>query len=244
MAGHLDFKEASRKIMDLIVKETDYYVTAAFFIVEQNGKVLRAYAYNAKLGPIDIERLTGLSFNKHTTSLYPKYENLLGKSVVENSICESSNLADFLFPTVSKSACVIVNNMPPRAHRYISMPIKGNIGVAGVLLLGTTKDFLPEEEREVLKGFCRQIGIAMANAIAHEKIMKKVQMMAKRKTKFDQPSIKFTLRITPRIEKYLSWKIKNTEKTKADYLRGEIEKIMEEDDEFQNIFNYWDKNEG
>lgn len=48
------------------------------------------------------------------------------------------------------------------------------------------------------------------------------------------PSIKFTLRITPQIEKYLHWRTHNTDLSKADFLREEIKKIMEENKEYQN----------
>ena len=47
------------------------------------------------------------------------------------------------------------------------------------------------------------------------------------------PSIKFTLRITPQIEKYLHWLTHNTKSTKADFLRDEIKKMMDEDKEYQ-----------
>jgi hypothetical protein len=47
------------------------------------------------------------------------------------------------------------------------------------------------------------------------------------------PKIKFTLRITPTIEKYLNFKTLNTKKSKADFLREYIEKMMKLDDEFE-----------
>lgn len=43
------------------------------------------------------------------------------------------------------------------------------------------------------------------------------------------PRIKFTLRITKSIEQYLAFKTNNTKLTKADWLRAEIEKLMEND---------------
>ena len=42
-----------------------------------------------------------------------------------------------------------------------------------------------------------------------------------------RPTIKFTLRVTPRMERYLEQKAKRSKKTKADYLRDLIEKLME-----------------
>ncbi len=48
------------------------------------------------------------------------------------------------------------------------------------------------------------------------------------------PSIKFTLRITPRIDRYLTWKSKRIKLTKADFLRQYIaEEMMKKDDDFR-----------
>jgi len=52
------------------------------------------------------------------------------------------------------------------------------------------------------------------------------------------PSIKFTLRVTPRIERYLSWKINNTNLTKADYLRNLIEDIIDADIKYQKFVRH------
>ena len=47
------------------------------------------------------------------------------------------------------------------------------------------------------------------------------------------PKIKFTLRITSRIERYLHWKTHNTKLTKADFLREMIEEMIENDTDYQ-----------
>jgi len=49
------------------------------------------------------------------------------------------------------------------------------------------------------------------------------------------PRIKFTLRITPSIEKYLHYKIHNTTKSKADFLREYIERIMKLDKDYEDF---------
>ncbi|MFH1171075.1 MAG: hypothetical protein V1778_00870 [bacterium] len=50
------------------------------------------------------------------------------------------------------------------------------------------------------------------------------------------PSIKFTLRITPQIEQYLSWKTHNTKITKADFLRKLIlDDVIANDAAFQQL---------
>lgn len=49
------------------------------------------------------------------------------------------------------------------------------------------------------------------------------------------PTIKFTLRITSRIERYLQWKTHNTKISKADFLRNKIEDLIDADDEYQKF---------
>ena len=49
----------------------------------------------------------------------------------------------------------------------------------------------------------------------------------------DQPNIKFTLRVSKRIEKYLHWKTHGTGKSKAEYLRDKIWEQMKNDAEYQ-----------
>lgn len=48
----------------------------------------------------------------------------------------------------------------------------------------------------------------------------------------EQPTVKFTLRLTKTMEKYLSYKTHNTETTKADWLRDEIDAKMKKDEAF------------
>lgn len=49
------------------------------------------------------------------------------------------------------------------------------------------------------------------------------------------PNIKFTLRITSRIERYLHWKTHNTKISKADFLRELIEGLIDKDEQYQKF---------
>jgi len=49
------------------------------------------------------------------------------------------------------------------------------------------------------------------------------------------PDIKFTLRITSRIERYLQWKTLNTKMAKADYLRNLIEDLINHDQDYKRF---------
>jgi len=50
----------------------------------------------------------------------------------------------------------------------------------------------------------------------------------------EKPTIKFTLRITPQMERYLQWKSKRLKKTKADFLREFLGEIIKKDGGFRN----------
>ncbi len=50
----------------------------------------------------------------------------------------------------------------------------------------------------------------------------------------EKPNIKFTLRITENIQRYLDWKSRQSRKNKADYLRELVEKEMNSDKNFQD----------
>lgn len=51
----------------------------------------------------------------------------------------------------------------------------------------------------------------------------------------EAPTIKFTLRITPRIERYLHWKTHNIKISKADFLRELIEGLIDKDEDYQKF---------
>ncbi len=55
-------------------------------------------------------------------------------------------------------------------------------------------------------------------------------------SRWDTPSVKFTWRITPRIERYLRWKTSVSGKTKANWLRGHIvQEIIRNDLDYQKF---------
>lgn len=56
----------------------------------------------------------------------------------------------------------------------------------------------------------------------------------KDRAKSELPQIKFTLRITPKIEQYLHWKSIKRKASKAEYLRENLEGIIIKDQEYQN----------
>lgn len=79
-----------------------------------------------------------------------------------------------------------------------------------------------------------------------EKILIKFLAQIEKPTTYDDiPKIKFTLRLSPLIDKYLEWKTHNTKMTKAEFLRQEIKnKLIIKDEEYQKYLKRWREREG
>jgi len=50
----------------------------------------------------------------------------------------------------------------------------------------------------------------------------------------EAPTVKFTLRFTPRVDRYLNWKSKKIKISKADFLRKLVDDLIKSDEEYQN----------
>jgi hypothetical protein len=46
-------------------------------------------------------------------------------------------------------------------------------------------------------------------------------------------SVKFTLRLTPKIERYLNWKAEQKKSNKADFVRQQLEEMMKHDEDYR-----------
>ncbi len=66
-----------------------------------------------------------------------------------------------------------------------------------------------------------------------QKVLQFVDEVGMGKGLKEKPTIKFTLRITSQMERYLDWKSKRKKKTKADFLRNILERMIEEDGDFR-----------
>ncbi len=51
----------------------------------------------------------------------------------------------------------------------------------------------------------------------------------------EKVNVKFTLRISPRIERYLNWKTLKTKKSKAEYVRDILDKTAKEDKDYKSF---------
>lgn len=82
------------------------------------------------------------------------------------------------------------------------------------------------------KGTAKLLKLEYYTEVTLERVVLDFLQKAEKGESHQAPNIKFTLRITPRIERYLHWKTHNTKVSKADFLRGLIEKLINDDDSY------------
>ncbi|MBU1167747.1 GAF domain-containing protein, partial [Patescibacteria group bacterium] len=166
--------------------------------------------------------------------------NHIGETAKYEKSFSGKRLVDFTRGFVKSEKLIGVYQKVSTTKFMMTVPIFSSGKVEGVLYVGTAKDSFTPDQISLIKIFAEQLGLAMGNIIAHEKIIEKFkdeQERKKRQTDPDKiPNIKFTLRISKEIDRYLNWKVHNTKKTKADFLREAIlEDLMEPDEEYKKF---------
>ena len=127
------------------------------------------------------------------------------------------------------------------AKFLLSLPITNtNDNVIGVLLTSKSTSEFGKNEISTLKTFTHQLGLAMGNVIAHEKIIQEYKdaIELKNETKVPakkQVGIKFTLRISKALEKYLLFKTANTKRSKAKFIREFLQDEIKKDTDFKEF---------
>lgn len=226
LLGAHDFRDLAKNAVDLVVKQlkAQGLVGAGIFRVHQNENILSAYAYSARYTNI-VDRLLPAKFSDLRISL-AETKNLVVRTILTNQIQQSRNLADFSHGVVSEATTDKIQKLM-RAKMGITFPIETRSGrVAGAILLALKEEKLSGEQLSLFETFASQLGLAFSNTFAFEKLMHQYQQKAESETDpDDEPSIKFTLRITPRQDKRLEQLAREKGTTKAELIREFLQKI-------------------
>lgn len=87
------------------------------------------------------------------------------------------------------------------------------------------------------RGTAKLLKLEYYTDVTLEKVILAFLQKAEKGESRQAPNIKFTLRITPRIERYLHWKTHNTKISKADFLRELIDKLIDDDKNYLKHLN-------
>lgn len=237
LTGELDFQKVAQKSVTAFTEEAGF-AGGAVFRREKNK--LRAYVFTENKHTRQVIKLMLPKKFSDITTPIENPENLIGKTALTGEIFTGPRMREFTRGFVKNEKLMDVFQKVARAEFIISAPIFSAGKVEGVLFVGTREKSFTEDQTALIKIFAEQLGLAMGNIIAHERIIKKYQEEQEmRKRQIDpnkKPNIKFTLRISKEIERYLAWKVNNTNNTKADFLRDAILKeIMENDENYQDF---------
>lgn len=235
LIGTLDFKVLAQQATKLLLKELDLKA-AAIFRIDHNTNELKSYAYAVKIAPVVVDKILGYPFTQIRTPLGRLHTNLVEDTVNSGRINTAPNLYDFGKDVVPKQANWLLQKALG-AHFHISLPLKIKGAIEGVLFCATHQKSLSGTQINLLKTSAAQLGLAMGNVMAHERIIERYKKSLRQGEKkvAKIPKIKFTLRITPEIEQYLTFKVTNTKESKAEYVRKLLEELMEKDDGYKKF---------
>jgi len=94
-------------------------------------------------------------------------------------------------------------------------------------LLALNNPQLSGEQLVLFEVFADQLGLAFSNIMEFERLMAKYQNLTKRflASEEDAPSVKFTLRITPKENEKLEKLARDKKRTKAEIIRDFLDEV-------------------
>lgn len=228
--GTHDFQQLARQAVDLIVSELNKQgvVTAAIGRMHEKDNVIYAYAYSNKYRRL-IDKLLPRKFSDLNVSL-DRTDNLAVRTVVANQIQQSKRVADYSRGMLPDSLTDKIQSIM-KGKLCISFPIRTRSGkAAGVLLLLLKDEKMTGQQLVLFETIADQLGLAFSNVMAFEKLVEKYQQtLQKDLTSLnteDIPSIKFTLRITPKQDRNLSRLGREKGMTKAELIRDRLDGLL------------------
>ncbi len=228
LMGTHEFQDLARKSVDLIVQgmKSKGVSAAAVFRINQQSQTLYAYAYSAKRRTL-IDALLPAKFSQLNLPL-TSADNLIVKAAATGQKQQGTDMYAFTRGVLSELAAVSLKKILG-ANLLISLPVHSKSGkVAGALFLVLKKSVLEADELELFETYAQQLGLAFSNVFAFERLMgaykKKMQSEEASADEEDIPSIKFTLRLSPRQYKKLNTLVAKSKKTRAEVIREVIDK--------------------
>ncbi|MFC1618120.1 GAF domain-containing protein [Patescibacteria group bacterium] len=234
LIGSRDFKSLAEKASFNIIQELSL-PGCVIFRVDTESKQLRAYAFSSQIAKDQLAQVIEQPFRSMTTPI-DEPVNLMGKTAAIAKSFTGQSMQDFIVPTVSSQVASKVQAITEMNH-LISLPVKIENQVLGALLLGKKDREFSSQEIVLLKTFTNQLGLAMNNIIAHEKLIDEYRrhLADSDRPLKKSPCKKFTLRIDEDLEQYLAWQAQQTGLSKAEFVRQLLTNHKQSDSDFRNF---------
>ena len=224
--GTRDFQELAGQAAHLMAQELEGEGVAgvAIFRVRPEENSVYAYAYASRAFAA-VNKLFPKKFSQLNVSLSEE-SNLLVRAVQTRREQESNKLYDFARPALNELTSAAIQRTIGFSHA-IAYPIRLKQGkVAGVVLFVLDTSRVEERQSTLLEAFRSQLERAFENVFEFEQVVERYKRnAAKDSPKAHQeniPTVRFTLRITPKQNSALARLAKKEETDKATFLRSLI----------------------
>lgn len=227
--GTRDFKILAQRAVNLMTSELkdEGVVAAIIYRVHTEDKTLRPYAFSSRRYAT-VNKL----FPKRFAELHVPLDeasNLLIKSMLTREEQEGGSLYDFVKPVISEHTAGVIQRVGGGQYG-IAYPLRLKQGkVAGVLFFGVSGSEISGRQRMLLEAFRTQFELAFENTIEFERVIERYRRdLAKVPDNAHEeniPTIRFTLRITPKQNALIERKAKDESADKASLIRSLIDNL-------------------
>lgn len=225
--GTRDFRELAEQSVKLMTQELrdEGVLGTAMYRVHPQENRIYAYAFSSR----SFDAVNKLFPRKFSELSLPITEtsNLLVRTAVDRAEQDSDSVYDFSRPVLDRTTSNAIQRAIGLSH-LISYPLRLKQGkVAGVVLFGVENKEISERQRILFETFRSQLELALENIIEFEQVVERYKRsIAKTLPAAHEqniPTIRFTLRITPKQNKLLEQKSREKETDKASLIRSWID---------------------
>lgn len=225
--GTRDFKVLAERAVNLMTDQLKHegIVSATIYRVHPEQKAVYAYALSSKsfeaINKLLPDKLTELHVSLDEVS------NLLVKAILTREEQEGDHLYDFAKPALNETVSAAIQRMAGVRHGIV-YPLRLKQGkVAGAILFGIEGKVIESRQRVILEAFRSQLELAFENVIEFERVVERYKRsIAKTFEKTHEeniPTVRFTLRITPKQNRVLDQMAKEKSTDKASFIRTLID---------------------
>lgn len=177
----VDFNEATKQVVNVILTELDYihsgYEVIVLTLLDNEKKVLRRIAISNTEAAEHFLRATPIPFSDIVIPLWAN-QNLSVRAINERKRFVAENVSDILVPAIDREW---VDNFQSTLgiETSIVYPIIAKEKVLGTLIFSLSKpEFkISEEEWSILDSFVGAVGIALDNALLFESLNKTTEQL-------------------------------------------------------------------
>lgn len=229
--GTRDFKQLAKRAVRLMTDELkgEGVLSAVIYRVNTKEGVLAPYAFSTRMFA-EVTKLFPQKFFDLKVSLNES-SNLLIKAIDTRHEQEGDRLCDFVRPVINETTADIIQRIVGGKHG-IAYPLRLKQGkVAGVLFFGIVGQVIEDRQRVILEAFRSQLELAFENVLEFERVVERykrsVAKTFEKTHEEDIPTVRFTLRITPKQNNALDKLAKEKSTDKASLIRSLIDKSAE-----------------